>query len=355
VQTRYLSTDPGEAYSSNIRQAAETLRSGGLVIFPTETVYGLGADANSSDALERLHRLKNRPDSQPLTIHLADPEGAVDYADRLSPGSRRLMERYWPGPLTLIIPARGGGTVGLRVPSNEACRDFLRQADTMVVATSANPHGEDPAVDMDQVRAYFDGQVEVVLEGAPTALRQSSTIVRMTGGESGSYEVLRKGIISPEMIQQTLMGRSILFVCTGNTCRSPMAKLLFQKHLAAKLDVPVDDLRELGYVIESAGIFAGLGGNASDNAVATMAEQGCDLSTHRSRPLTAEMVEDADRIYGMSISHAQLLLQISPEAQPRVRLLSDAGISDPIGGDLETYRKCANEIENGVKDILKQF
>ena len=355
MQTLYLSTEPGEAYASNIRQAAEMLRSGGLVVFPTETVYGLGADANNSEALARLHELKQRPDTQPLTIHLADPQGALEYVDELPSGTRRLMERYWPGPLTLIVPARGGGTVGLRVPSHEACRDFLRETGTMVVATSVNPHGQEPAVDIDQVRSYFDGQIEVVLESAATALRQSSTIVRMSAGESGSYEILREGIISPEMIQQTLMGRNVLFVCTGNTCRSPMARLLFQKHLAAKLDVPVEDLRELGYVIESAGIFAGQGSPASSNAVTTMVEQECDLSPHRSQPLTEDMVEQADRIYVMSISHAQMLLQVSPHAQAKVQLLNEEGVSDPICGDLETYRHCAREIEPSVKEILKQF
>jgi protein-tyrosine-phosphatase len=133
-----------------------------------------------------------------------------------------------------------------------------------------------------------------------------------------------------------------------------MAAALFRKHLAAKLGVPVSDLARLGYRIRSAGVFAAVGNLAADNAVLVMEEMGCDISDHRTQPLTEELANEADRIFALSTSHFQLAIQLFPWTAEKLSMIGD-GVTDPIGGDLETYRNCANEIDLALRKIVQSF
>jgi len=172
------------------------------------------------------------------------------------------------------------------------------------------------------VRSYFDGRIDAIVDGGPTVIKQSSTVVQV---DPGGYRVLREGIITREMIHQLLVGKNILFVCSGNSCRSPMAAALFGKLLAGKLGCEPEDLRGIGYTIHSAGTGAFGGGWASANAIAAMEERGLDISGHVSRPVTAEMVREADRIYALSSSHIHRLIDWDPEIEEKVRLLTEGG------------------------------
>lgn len=202
--------DPG--LEARIEEAAATLRRGGVVAYPTETFYGLGALAADAAAVARLARAKGRPDGKPLPLLAADL-AAVEAVAVLDAGARRVAERLWPGPLTLVLPARPGlpaavtagtGTVGIRVPGGEVARRLARRAGGAIVSTSANPSGGPPparAEDLDPaLRARLDG----VLDGGPTPGGLASTVVAL---EEGRVRVLRPGAIPADAVARALRPR----------------------------------------------------------------------------------------------------------------------------------------------------
>ncbi len=354
--TQYFQVPPRDFDPKVLEAAAKILREGGVVAFPTETVYGLGASARMPDAVARLAALKRRPEGKPFSYHLAHVSQIAEVAGSVSPMAQKLLDRYCPGPITLVVPAGSGidrRMVGVRVPANEIARKLIELVGAPILVPSANPSGEPPAISAEEVLRYFGDEIDAVVDGGTVLLKQASTVVQV---DEGGYKVLREGIITREMVHQLLDGRRILFVCTGNTCRSPMAAELYRKHLAECLGKSVDDLNELGYRISSAGTFAVRGCRASEHAVEVLKERGCDLSLHLSQPVTLEILEDVDRVYTLSHSHHDVLElmigELPEDARPRLDMLLDEGVIDPVGGDAEAYRLCADEIEAAVMRIL---
>lgn len=193
---------------AEIRRAAEILRAGGLVAFPTETVYGLGADASSAAAVARLFAAKGRPADHPVIVHFATAEAAFSFAREIPPEARKLAERFWPGPLTLVLKRSekakdfvtgGQDSVGLRVPSHPVARELLREFGDGVAAPSANRFGNISATTAAHVRDEM--KVELVLDGGASEVGIESTIVDVS---SSSLVLLRPGRISKEQIQDLL-------------------------------------------------------------------------------------------------------------------------------------------------------
>ncbi len=176
-----------------IAEAARILRSGGLVVFPTETVYGLGADATNPKALEQLNRVKGRPPEKPYSLHLHSPEQMRPYLSTIPPVAQRLIEQFWPGPLTIILPGNDGKTVGFRLPDHPIARAFLKACDVPVAAPSANRSGSPPPTDIQEVLVALDGAVDCMLDGGPTKLGRESTVVEVT--RDGRLEIHREGAI----------------------------------------------------------------------------------------------------------------------------------------------------------------
>ncbi|HLU47168.1 MAG TPA: L-threonylcarbamoyladenylate synthase [Planctomycetota bacterium] len=336
-----------------IFKARDLLRDGEIIAFPTETVYGLGALPSRPDSIARLRELKGRPDDKPFAILLPDPALVTDFVSSIPPRAQALMNRYWPGPLTLVLPARdGGATVGVRVPAHPVARSLLIAVGEPISAPSANPAGKPPATSAGEVEAYFHGRIPLILDSGPAALKESSTVVAIEGE---TCRVLREGIITSAMVHQLVSGKTILFVCSGNTCRSPMAEALFRKHLARKLGKEIDELEEVGYRITSAGLMAHWGSRATPDSERAMRARGCDLRSHVSRPLTPELLREADRIFTITSSQLDALKRFEPSVASRAALLADGDITDPFGGDSATYDACAIEIEAAVARLVESF
>jgi L-threonylcarbamoyladenylate synthase len=192
------------------RRAAEILRRGGLVAFPTETVYGLGADASSAAAVKKLYAVKRRPADHPVIVHFASPEAAFGWAREVPREARELAQRFWPGPLTLILRRSrlaqdfvtgGQDNVGIRVPSHPIAAQLLKAFGGGVAAPSANRFGAVSPTTAAHVRADLGADVDLVLEGGAAEVGIESTIVDLS---SGSPTVLRPGHISKRELESSL-------------------------------------------------------------------------------------------------------------------------------------------------------
>ncbi len=191
-------------------RAVEILRRGGLVAFPTETVYGLGADASNASAIRRLYEVKGRPAEHPVIVHFASAEEAFRWAREVPEGARTLARRFWPGPLTLILKRSvlaknfvtgGQDNVGLRVPSHPVAQDLLKEFEGGIAAPSANRFGHVSPTTAQHVREDLGSDVDLVLEGGATEVGIESTIVDFS---SGAPVLLRPGHISRALLEEVL-------------------------------------------------------------------------------------------------------------------------------------------------------
>jgi protein-tyrosine phosphatase len=197
----------------------------------------------------------------------------------------------------------------------------------------------------------LDGQVDLVLDAGRTRYGKPSTVVRVHGG---GYEILREGVLDERTIRR-LTQVNFLLVCTGNTCRSPMAEGLLRRLLAEHLGCNEAELTERGYHIESAGTAGLEGMAASQPAVEVLRRRGIDLSGHRGSALTLESIQRADYILTMTAGHSDRVTTMSSAARDRCRLLDDQDIEDPLGADEETYARCADRIERALRLRLEEI
>lgn len=184
-----------------LRKAARVVKKGGLVAFPTETVYGLAADYLNKKAIQRLYRVKKRPRNKPFTVHIAKFDELDRLSCEISLFSKHLMEKFWPGPLTLILNTDSGEKIGFRMPRNRLALEFISACKTPIVAPSANISGRRPPCNADDVLKDLDGKIDLVLDGGETDVGIESTVVDMT---ILPYKILRKGAIDKTEIKDAV-------------------------------------------------------------------------------------------------------------------------------------------------------
>jgi L-threonylcarbamoyladenylate synthase len=232
--------------SPEVQRAAEILKRGGLVAFPTETVYGLGADASSKEAVARLYAAKRRPADHPVIVHFASTRAAFEWAREIPQAARTLAERFWPGPLTMILKraARAGDfvtggqdTVGLRVPRHPVAQQLLQAFGGGIAAPSANRFGQVSPTTAAHVREDLGKDVDLVLDGGPSEVGIESTIVDLSGAQP---VLLRPGQISAAALEEALGAR-----LESKQADSPRHSGGLERHYAPKTPAKLVPTHEL--------------------------------------------------------------------------------------------------------------
>lgn len=198
MKTKVIKIDPENIDQEEIEQAAEIIKKGGIVAFPTETVYGLAADFLNNQAVDKISKVKKRPKGKPLTVQIQDIASLEELTCDIPAFAYQLMGRFWPGPLTLVFKAKKSGTIGVRIPDNRIARSLIKASQTPLVAPSANLSGEPAARTAEEVLEIFDGLIEMIIDGGGVELGVASTVVDLT---VSPYRILREGTICQKDIQ----------------------------------------------------------------------------------------------------------------------------------------------------------
>lgn len=354
-----------------VHRSVQALAEGQLLGVPTETGYVAAGYLLAAPAVQRLATVGRNLGRERLILALQSPQESLDYVPQVTDLGRKLMRRFWPGPVALLFPEveQQAGllhsvpaevrqhlcpdrSLAMRVPTHEFVNSLLRLlAAPLVVVDDSSASGE--IFHTAQALANASGDdLALVIDAGPPRHEQPTSLVRVDGAD---WAVIREGV-APRRTLTRLAGTMVLFVCTGNTCRSPMAEGLYRKVLADRLGCAEDELVDRGYMVVSAGVAAAPGCPSSPEAVEVLSERGVDISSHESQPVTTELLSQADQIFTMTRGHRELLLREFPELGSRVQLISRNGIDvvDPIGAGFKEYRRCADQIEKYVREIVSE-
>lgn len=364
-------TLPEEERLRELRRGASVLRGGACIVMPTESVYGVFVRADDAGArlLTGLTKPANFVHTPLFTLHLADLGWIMPMLEVESAVTRRLIHKLSPSPVRMVLhqPEHAlerirkklgvsagiidlRGMIAFRIPDHPIAREVIRESGhpTLARGVGVSVWGGQGGADLVHSTVFddTDGPGCVIYDGPARYGRTSSTINLWPDGR---FKIGQEAAVDEGFIMDKLKTR-VLFVCTGNTCRSPMAEGLARGW--------EQDRTPNGLTIEasSAGVAASNGSPASPQTVETLRERGIDLSNHRSRMITPEMVGEADLVLTMTPSHAQAVMQTVPDSAHKVFPIDPLSpIRDPIGQPIEAYRAVAGQLEPLIDARLKEL
>lgn len=245
MQTKLIKIDSEHIDSEKIQEAAELIRNGELVAFPTETVYGLGADALDPEASKKIYTAKGRPSDNPLIVHISKFKDLEAIAKEVPSQAKRLAEAFWPGPLTIIVwknesvpyeTTGGMDTVAVRMPNHPVALELIARSGCLIAAPSANTSGKPSPTEASHVALDMEGRIPMILDGGAVGIGIESTIVDLTEEKP---MILRPGYITKEMLEEALNEEVIIDpgIIASDSLTKPKAPGMKYKHYAPKADL----------------------------------------------------------------------------------------------------------------------
>lgn len=343
-----------------VHLAVQALVEGHVVAAPTESSYVYLASGLQAGAVDQLLRQADLWKKNPVSIIPRVPDEVLDLIPSVGSGSRRLVRKAWPGPLVLQSKSQDEysslrclpgnvydrirneqGEVRLWIPDHEVLHYITRLVSGPLIVALAT-RGDKADELARSVAELPDGASVLSIDGGTIEESGEPTVVAVEGNRG---QVLREGLLSESQLRQ-LSQYLVLFVCTGNTCRSPMAAALMRKKIQDKFQSEFDP-QSLPIVVASAGVSAFGGDPASHGALEAIRGYGCSLDQHQSTQLNSRLVEQSDLILAMGQRHRSVIVAQWPEVASKVHLIAADGseISDPFGGPLDVYQRCAEQLD----------
>jgi len=366
---------PGESGNNApdvLQQTWQALTAGQIVGLPTETGYVLAAHLSHPEAIERLCKLGQRTGTVPC-LAVRGANEVQELLPALSNLGLRMCRRFWPGPLLVQIPDAPAlledrlpasvveslvpdGILRMRLPASDLLLHLLPVLGGPVVLLPIPEPAADAPDDQRTGAARmlaYNLEPDLLAEMGPHPALPACSTVEVRGEQ---WELLVSGAVPREAIEKSL-GCVVVFVCTGNTCRSPLAEAICKKLLADRLGCEAGELNAHGYHVFSAGLSAMPGHPAAPEAIAVASEYGAELSLHRSRPLSEGLAATADYLLAMTHSHLYGLDDGYPHlgSTPRLVRIDGTDIADPIGQSHAVYQECARQIRESLETWLDEF
>jgi protein-tyrosine-phosphatase/tRNA A37 threonylcarbamoyladenosine synthetase subunit TsaC/SUA5/YrdC len=345
------------AQPSDVARMRQHLAAGGLALLPTDTVPGLAVDVRIHGAAQRLAEYKESPAGRPFSLHLRDVEELRALLPAPPPGLAAWLHKLLPGPWTVLLPRTWVALpsewewpwdlVGLRLPGGADWAAWGQQLEAPVLMSSVNQAGQPPRQGV-QLASWCADRPELLLGLSPAqvSVGQASTVL--------AFDPLPRVVRDAVSLSSALPlpGLRVLCVCTGNTCRSPIAEELLKQELASAWGVRLDQLPKLGWQIASAGTMGFGGSPASEGSRQVAAEAGIDLSEHQSAALEERLEQGVDLVLGMTESHLAVL-----PAGLRAELFDPMGrsIPDPYGAPVEIYRRTLAALQEAAAARVQAF
>jgi L-threonylcarbamoyladenylate synthase len=368
----YFKVDPVRPNKHAVKRAAELIKAGGIIVYPTDTLYGFGISIKNSLALKKLNSIKGREANKPISLLINDKQQLEELVGKLSVEDNRIFDALLPGKVTLLFRVRKKidisefsdlKKIGFRIPDSNLCHELVSHVGGPISSTSVNLAQQNNLSNVEDIIDIFGKNIDLILDSGPINSTKGSTVLDTT---SSPPTLLREGDVSQAEIEG-ILGHEInssypqkfviTFVCSGNICRSPMAEGILKKLLGR---TKYKDIVE----INSAGTLNLQATPASLEAIDVAQDFDIDLSEHFSQHLRRNIVMRAGIIICMALDHYNYVTRRYPDYKEKVFLLkqwkkhnklTNPSIADPIGHDTTFFERTFNEINVEVKRVLPEI